>query len=379
MPYSRPKLSDLKTQVAQDIAAGLPGSDPLLRFSNLNITGNAQANLANLHFGYLDWISLQAVPFTSSGEFLRGWAALKNVFQLPAVQAGFVTPGQIAFTGVVPGDIPAGSPITRGDGVGYTTTADAVVVGTTVVVSAIANADPTGMTGAFGNCPVGTVMTLGTAIPYVQSNGVVTAAFTGGADVETEDSLMSRMLLAYQNTPQGGASNDYVEWALAVNGVTRAWCNGNGFGAGTVVVYVMLDSTESTHNGFPQGVSGVATAETRGTPTAAGDQLAVANYIYPLQPVTALVYVYAPTAAPQNFTITGLTSSSTATRNAIAAAIAGVFVQYGTPLGGTIALSLIESAIAAIAGTTGFVITVPASNITTALGSLPTVGTITYP
>jgi uncharacterized phage protein gp47/JayE len=378
MPYARPKLSDLKTQVAQDIAAGLVGSDPLLRFSNLNITGTAQANLANLHFGYLDWIALQAVPFTSSGEFLRGWAALKNVFQEPAIQAGSVTPGQVTFTGVAGTDVPLGTPLVRGDGVGYTTTADAVVVGTTVVVSAIANADPTGQTGAFGNCPTGTVITLGTAIPGIQSNGTVTTAFQNGADIETDDSLMSRMLLAYQNTPQGGATNDYVEWALAVNGVTRAWCNGNGFGAGTVVVYVMLDSTESAHNGFPQGVSGVATAETRGTPTATGDQLAVANYIYPLQPVTALVYVYAPTAAAQNFTISGISTASTATKAAIAAAIAGVFVQYGTPLGGTVSLSLIESAIAAISGTTGFVITVPAGNITTTIGFLPTVGTISY-
>jgi len=145
-----------------------------------------------------------------------------------------------------------------------------------------------------------------------------------------------------------------------------------------VVVYVMLDGSESAFNGFPQGVSGVATNETRGIPTATGDQLAVANYIYPLQPVTALVYVYAPTAAPQNFTVSGLSSASAATKAAISAAIANVFVQYGTPLGGTVDLSYIESAIAAISGTAGFVITSPSGNITTTVGPLPTVGTITY-
>lgn len=379
MPYARPTLSDLKSQVAQDIAAGLLGSDPLLRFSNLNITGNAQANLSNLHYGYLDWISLQAVPFTSTGEFLEAWAALKNVFREAAIQSGSLVPGQISFIGQPGTDIPAGTPLTRGDGVGYTSTADAVVGGGGIaVVSAVANADPTGQTGAFGNCLVGTLVTLGQAIAGVQSNGTVTTAFTGGADIEQDDSLLSRMLQAYQNAPQGGASNDYVTWALKVNGITRAWCNGNGFGAGTIVLYVMLDIVESAFNGFPQGVSGVATAETRPATTATGDQLVVANYIYPLQPVTALVYVYAPTAAPQNFTISGLASASTATKAAIAAAIAGVFVQYGTPLGGTVDLSYIESAIAAIAGTAGFVITIPTGNIATAVGSLPTVGTIAY-
>lgn len=379
MPYARPTLSDLRNQVAQDIAAGLVGSDPLLRFSSLNITGTAQANLANLHYGYLDWISLQAVPFTSTGEFLEGWAALKNVFRKPATQAGSVVPGKITFNGVPGTDIPLGTPLTRGDGVGYTSTADAVVAGGgTAVVSAIANADPTGLTGAFGNCPVNTLMTLGQAIVGVQSNGTVTTAFTGGADIEKDDSLLSRMLQAYQNVPQGGATNDYVTWALKVNGITRAWCNGNGFGAGTVVLYVMLDQTEAAHNGFPQGVNGVAAAEARPATVATGDQLVVANYIFPLQPVTALVYVCAPIAAAQNFTISGIAGASTATKAAIAAAIAGVFVQYGTALGGTVDLSYIESAVAAISGTAGFVLTVPTGNITTAVGYLPTVGTINY-
>ncbi len=376
MPYARPSLSDLRNQVAQDIAAGLPGSDALLRFSSLNITGTAQANLANLHYGYLDWISLQSVPFTSSGEFLEGWAALKNVYRMPAVQA---TGGQITFTGVAGTDIPLGTLINRGDGVGYTSTADAVVaISGTAVVPAIANADPTGLTGAFGNCPVNTVMTLGQAINGIQSNGVVATAFTSGADVEQDSSLMSRMLLAYQTTPQGGATTDYIEWALEVNGVTRAWCNGSGFGAGTVVVYVMLDSVESAFNGFPQGVNGVSSSELRPATVATGDQLNVANYIFAVQPVTALVYLCSPVAAAQNFTISGIATASAATKAAIASAIAGVFLQYGTAMGGVIDMSYIESAIAAISGTAGFVITIPSGNIATTIGYLPTLGIVSY-
>jgi len=379
MPYARPTLSQLRSQVAQDIAAGLPGSDPLLRFSNLSITGTAQANLANLHYGYLDWISLQSVPFTSTGEFLEGWAALKNVFRNPATQAGIFIPGQVSFTGVVGKDVPAGTALVRGDSVAYTTTVDATVSSTgTVTVLAVANPDLTGVTGAFGNCPVNTAMTLGQSIAGIQSNGVVTTAFTGGADIEQDDSLLSRMLYAYQNTPQGGAANDYVNWALEVNGITRAWCSRNGFGGGTVVLYVMLDTTESAYNGFPQGVNGVATAETRPAITATGDQLDVANTIWPLQPVTAMVYVCSPLDAAQNFTIGGIAAASVATKSAIALAIAGVFVQYGTALGGVVDMSYIESAIAAISGTAGFVITTPSGNITTAVGYLPTVGTITY-
>ncbi|MBO9647351.1 MAG: baseplate J/gp47 family protein [Variovorax sp.] len=375
MPYSRPTLSTLQGQVASDIAAALPGSDALLRFSNLGVTGKVQANLAHLHYGYLDWIAKMAVPYTAEDEFLEAWAGLKGVTRKPAAQAS----GSVTFTGAPGTVVNSGVQLVRGDGVTYSTTAVGTIGGGgTVAVPATATADPAGLTGVIGNAAVGVVLTLGTAISGVQSNGVVSTAFTGGADLEDDDSLRSRMLAAYRNPPQGGAVTDYVQWALAVPGVTRAWCNPNGFGVGTVVAYTMLDQAEAAFGGFPQGTNGVATGEPRGT-AATGDQLIVANAIFPLRPATALVYSVAPVAAPNNFTITGLTGASLATRALVAAAIQGVFFLYGSPLGGTVALSLIESAIAAISGVQGFVITSPSGNITTTVGQLPVLGTITYP
>src|SRR4051812_2127816 len=112
MPFVRPTLSDLDNQVAQDIAAALPGSDPLLRFSNLKITGKAQARLANLHFGYLDWIARQTNPFTAEGEYLEAWAALKGVYRKLATSAS----GVVNFPGTPGLIIPAGAGVVRGDG-----------------------------------------------------------------------------------------------------------------------------------------------------------------------------------------------------------------------------------------------------------------------
>ena len=277
--------------------------------------------------------------------------------------------------------MPSGTPITRGDGIGYTTTADATVSGNVVVAPAIANADPTGQTGAFGNCIEGTTFTLATSINGVQSNGTAATAFTGGADIESEDSVMTAMLQAYQNVPQGGASEDYVTWALAVPGVTRAWCNPNGFGWGTVVVFTMFDNAEVAHGGFPQGNNGVATEETRSSSIATGDQLAVANSIFPKQPVTALVFSYAPAANPINFAFTGTGSWSSATKTAVQNAINSVFLQYGAPVTTEIPevdISLINSEIAAISGTAGFVMTAPTANIPNVIGQMPTIGTISY-
>ncbi len=384
MPYARPTLTQIRSQVASDLQVSPAGSDPLLRFSSLNVLGRALAGLANSQYGYTDWVALQSNPFTATDEYLEAWAALKNIFREAATRAGAVTPGQITFPATGTNQIPVGTLVTRGDGVQYTTTSLGTPSGSSVTVSAVANADPTGQTGAFGNCAVGTAMTLGTSISGISSTGAVAVAFTGGADIELDDSLRSRMLFAYQNPPQGGAVNDYVTWAKQVNGVTRAWCNPNGFGAGTVVVYAMLDVTEAAYNGFPQGANGVATSETRGNPTATGDQLTIANYIYPLRPATALVYVYAPSQQVVNFTISGTSGFSAATKALIQSAIAGVFVMYGSPLSstpgqnGTVALSYIESAIAAISGTSGFVMTSPSANIVGATGQLPILGAITW-
>lgn len=370
MPFLRPTLTDLRTQVTQDITAALPGTDPLLRFSNLNILATSQAGLANLHYGYLDWIAKQAVPFTATDEFLEGWAALIGITRIAATSAS----GTVTFSGAQGAVVPAGAKLVRGDGVTFKTTgAAAVGIGGTVTVAAIADPDLTGATGAFGNSTAATLMTLGVAIAGVQSNGAVATAFVGGADLETNAALRTRMLYAYQNQPQGGSSADYLRWASKVPGVTRAWCTPNGFGAGTVVVYTMFDLARAAQNGFPQGSNGVAAGETRAV-AGTGDQLLVANYLLSLQPVTALVYAVAPTANPVPFTIKGIPVAS---RVGVAGAIAGVFAIDGAP-GASIPVAHIWSAIAAVSGVNDFIIVSPAINVANGAGQLPTVGAITY-
>lgn len=368
MPYARPTLSELRATVAADQASELDGSDPLLRFSNLRILGTGQAGLTHLQYGYLDWIARQSVPYTAEDENLEAWGALKGVYRKDATAAdGFAT-----FNGTA-GEIPVGWGLVRSDGAKYTVSASASIgAGGTVQVEATAND-----TGAAGNCVVGTVMSLASPINGIQSNGTVSSPFTGGADVEDNDAYRERVLEAYQESPAGGDESDYIRWAKEVAGVTRAWVARNGFGAGTVVVYIMLDLANAGSAGFPIGTDGVATGETRSAVKATGDQLRVANAIYALQPVTALVYAVSPIRDNINFTISGLTVASTATKQAISAAIADVFFRNGAP-GGTVNLSDIESAVAAVPGTAGFVITAPTGNITSATGHLSVLGTVTY-
>lgn len=386
MPYARPDLDTLVSQALADIKAEMAGSDPLLQQSVLNIVATVIGEGFNSQYGYQDWISRQAVPATATDENFAAWAALKGMTQKPATAAT----GSFQF--VAPADgltIPADSTVTRSDGFTYATTSDAVSAGGHVTAPVVA-ATP----GSAGNITAGVGGVLAAPIAGVTSAGVGIAG-AAGADLEAFDDFKARVLQQYAAPPQGGDATDYVEWAELVSGVTRAWCRPHGMGAGTVVVYFMMDDAEAAFGGFPQGTNGVASLETRDT-AATGDQLAVADTIFALQPVTALVYVYAP--RPNTVTLTiNLPGASADTKAAIATAFARVTASKGSPggailpgglAGGVLNLSDIEQAIAAVANSAGFVITAVAcdhgsvtpvdGNITANTGYLSVAGAITW-
>jgi uncharacterized phage protein gp47/JayE len=386
MPFQRKTLSTLISEVAADISSALQGADALLRFAVLKIVGKVQAAMCNLQFGYLDWISRMAVPFTAEDEYLEGWAALKDVYRKAATQAQLTA----QFPGTTGKVLSAGTAVTRGDGVTYTTSTTGTVDGTgNVSVTIVAD-----VAGSAGNADAATAVSLSIAVDGIQQGGTITGTVESGADIEDNDDLRTRMLDAYQSTPQGGDVEDYVQWALAVAGVTRAWCAPNGFGAGTVVVYTMWDNAESSHGGFPQGTDGVSQNDKgpgglpRGT-VATGDQLVVADSIVTKQPVTALVYSCAPIANNLTITLSGLTSATTATRSAISSAIADVLFRNGDPRAGTINRDDISAAIRSVSGTSGFLITLIqgvvgvttttyTGNITSGFGQLPVLASVQY-
>lgn len=378
MPFRTPGLSDLQAQVEQDMQSSPAGIAGLLRFSNLRILGKVQAALAYLHYDFLRWISRQAVPFTSEGEYLQGWGALKKVYIKPNAQAT----GVAVFPGCTPGvTLPAGSLISRSsDGLRYVTLADVVSSASGVLtVPASAVADPAGVSGASGNMPAGTPLSLVAAVPGIASSGTASTDFTGGADLESDDDFRGRVMSAFQVVPQGGAVADYEQWAKSIPGITRAWAVGNGFGVGTVVLYIMLDAANAGSGGFPVGSDGVSSLDAGpgGVPrgvVAKGDQLTVANAIVTQQPVTALLYVVSPVKIPVNFIITGI---PVAAQSGVTGAISNVFLRNGRP-GGKINLVDCWTSIASVSGVSSFVISSPSSDIQLPVGGLPVLGTLTF-
>lgn len=391
--FWRPTVAQLIAQAKTAFQAWLPGADTALRRSNLGVTSVVVAGALDGEYGYQDWaIDNALMPDTAIPPYSTRWGSLKGATPKGPVAAT----GTAAFANDLPDiPIPSGTLLQLQPGIVFQTTADANT-GSGGAVSGVpikaVLPSPTS-DGSQWNCNAGASLTLVRAIDGIDGSQVTVGAnITNGAAPETNAAFVARYLQLFRAPPQGGDPYDYVEWALEVPGVTRAWCAPLWMGPGTVAVFPMFDVSEAAFGGVPQGGNGVASGEARAT-AATGDQLTVANYIYvgryaakgACRPATALVYVIAPTLVPQDFTLKYVPETQ---QSLVQAAIASVFLAEGAAAsidtttgavtGGTVELGDIQAAVRAVPQCSGALVLSPTDNITLSIGQLPSLGTCTW-
>lgn len=348
MSFNRPSLSELIERARADIAARLPGADASLRHSVLDVLARTHAGATAGLYSYLDTVARQILPDTAEGEYLSRHAGIWGVRRKPAIAAA----GTLTLTGINAAPIAAGTELQRSDGTRYRTTAAAVIAaGTAVVTFEAAEA------GLAGSIDVAAQLTFTSPVPGVNALAAVASITAVGADEEADDALLARLLDRIQRPPQGGTANDYVQWALAQPGVTRAWSWGNWMGAGTVGLTFVMDGRV---NILPE----------------AADVAAVQSALDLLRPVTAELFVFAPVAQAIDFTIRALPDTPAA-RTAITAELADFFAREAEP-GGTIWLSRIGEAISLAEGEFRHVIEAPGGDVTVSAGRLPVLGTVSF-
>lgn len=349
MAFQRPSLTDIISRVGADMArfAGLTGA--VLRRSVTGIIGRAIAGASHELHGRLDYIARQAIPDTAEDDQLQRWANVWGVQRKAAEYAA----GNVTLTGTAGATVPQGTILQRQDGELFATSADVTFSGPTAPVAVLAIA-----AGAAGNTLAGTSVALQQPVAGVQSAAVVAAGgIQGGADTEDDDSLRARLLQRIREPPHGGARHDYIEWALQVPGVTRAWVYPREMGAGTVTVRFVRDDDDDIIPG---------TAEVA----------AVYDYIEARRPVTAELFVVPPIADPLDLTIQ-LDPDSTAVRAAVQAEVTDLIRREAEP-GGTILISRIREAVSTAAGESDNVVTSPTANVTHTTGRIAVPGTITF-
>lgn len=348
MPFNRPTLPEIINRTRDDVVSRLRDPD-ILRRSDAEVYARALAGASHGLYANLEWLSRQLIYDTADDDMLLRWSSIWQVNRKAASPAI----GSAVFTGANGAVIAAGSELVAYDGQIYSVDAAAIIAGGTATANITAV-----VVGLAGNRPTGQTLTLQAPISGVSANAVA-SALTGGADIESFDSLRSRLLARLGTPPQGGSKADYEQWALEVPGVTRAWVSPQELGLGTVTVRFMMDGTYS--NGIPL----------------AGDVLAVSDHIFSVRPVTAQVTVFAPVAVPLNFSIAGLSPTNTAVQAAIIAELTDFIKREAQP-GGTLYLSRMNEAISIAAGEFDHVLTLPAANVVSATGNISTMGTVTF-
>src|SRR6266705_1111669 len=121
-----------------------------------------------------------------------------------------------------------------------------ITIGVTVTSVAVRAVDA----GINGNLDAGETLDLVDIIGGVDSNATV-INLGGGIDEESDADLRARVLFRIQQPPMGGDASDYVVWATAVSGVTRAWAAPLEMGIGTMTIRFMMDDLRSSVGGFP--------------------------------------------------------------------------------------------------------------------------------
>lgn len=246
------------------------------------------------------WDALdQAVEFgfaqTTYGLFLDARGEEHGVTRKDAT---FAT-GTVTFTGTTGVLVPAGTQVSNTVLPGspdapqvFVTDADGTLSAGTVDIAVTA-----AVAGEAGNLPAAAIDRMVTVVGGITA--VSNAAITdGGLDAEDDETFRERLLDSIAAQEGAGTQDDYVTWALEVDGVGAATCEPLWSGAGTVRVMVL---------------------DTDLQPAGAGLLTDVEDYIETLRPIGADVTVSAPTldthaisatlTMETGFTVVGVTTA----------------------------------------------------------------------
>jgi len=361
MTISTPGLATLCQSVATAIATRLPGADATPPRSVLGVLTKIIAALVDGLYGAIAKVAANIIYDTASSDYLVRWAGIWGL----KLKAPTAASGPVIVTGTSGKTLPAGTRMTRSDGLVYTLDADVTLVdgtgsGTVTCTSA----------GAVTNTDAGGTLALTSPAGGIASTITIGGGgLSGGADIEKIAALLSRLLDRIRETPQGGSDADFRRWTLAVSGPTRAWVFPAWIGTGTIGVTFLCDDRDDP---IPL----------------ATDVATVQAAIDVVRPAACRTKVFAATAVPLDFVI-HLNPGSDTIRTAVTAQLASLIANKCTPggtyvvdgvktAGGLLYLSQIRAAISAAAGEVDYTMTVPGADVQVAQGQITTMGAITW-
>jgi uncharacterized phage protein gp47/JayE len=280
-------------------------------------------------------------------------------------KAGTKATGSGTTTGTNGIIIPAGTKLQSETGNLYSTTSEITIAGGVAILLFTADEE-----GDSYNESAGVTLTFVSPIAEVSTSVTVgSAGIIGGVNTESDDDYRNRLLARKRQPPHGGADFDYVDWALEVSGVTRAWCIPLYQGVGTVGLAFVRDDDSSI----------IPTADQR---------QAVYDYIIEhTDPVTSFTIGIPVTATPGFFIIpvSALTvnfnlqiePNTAVVQASITARLQDLFKSMGGP-NETITISQMYEAIVSAIGEVKTKIISPAADVAAAVNQIHVLGDISF-
>lgn len=431
MPIETPTYNQLVERTRADIANELPEVDPTISGSFVNALAISNAGRHYDNTLLIQQLIKELFPQTASGEFLEMWAQYEGLSRLPATPStGYITVTGVAGTSIpaltefrtsdnilvsslsgvsVAVDSQSvtlnasGSTVTAitssnhnlatGMEVTISGATDTNYNGTwTIIVTDTdefqyeATPNPSGadsgtvsFTGASveveandpgesGNLASGAELQLTTPIVGVDSTSFVQyLGLAGGADEESDDALLERVLFSRANPVSNFNESAIVLQALTVPGVTRVFVNPITPYVGAVTVAFMRDDDA---NPIPDAGE-------------VADVRAALLEILPASSDPSDLYVQAPTPVTVNFTFTTITPDTPTMREAIENNLAVFFdekTEYETNIDEDKYRSIIINTIDTETGDSllTFTLSTPSGDITISTGEIGVLGTVSF-
>ena len=344
MPYKTPDLPTLIKRIKDDLQGDA------LQQSDAQVLARTLAGSIYTFYGALLSVKDQILPTTANEQTLTELANLR----IGGRKQASVAKGKVQVKGTNGAFLKENTILKADDGRQYKTDHSIQLSGTTGTVS-VTSVEK----GYSQNLSADSQLKLVSPVASIEDVTVVLApGITGGADIEAIEDLRQRVIRSFRIIPHGGDADDYITWALEVEGVTRAWVVKNHMGPGTVGVFCVRDG------------------DTPITPDS-GELKAVNDHIdVSGRPVTADVYVLAPTLKKIDFKIK-VTPDTSTVRSAVERSLKNL-IATESDLGGTILLSHIREAISLAIGEKDNTVLLPTSDVTCGKTELPVFGEITW-
>jgi uncharacterized phage protein gp47/JayE len=217
MPFNREPLAVLLDRAYNNYMSLFKPLDKTPRYNLLRVFAAADAGMYHQLLGDLGFLADQIFPDTATGEYLRlHWS--DRVPPLYAVAAA----GTVQISGVPNAAVPAGLVYTSASGQRYFTESS-YRIGSDGTVTARVKAEAS---GAGTNLGPGEELSLVSSIPPgIDSKAeTVENGISGGADGETDEAYLVRVLQALRNAVRYGKPGDFADWAVdASPEVSKAW------------------------------------------------------------------------------------------------------------------------------------------------------------